>query len=164
MGFQLLGQLGDGAQANRLTPIRVPGLTGVTAIDAGPRPAFSTSSHTLAIRPVTAPRFRLETREDTLDLAPGGTATAVISVLPLNDSRQVVTLNTAGIDLPPGVTANFGSKLISVGESVTVTFTADPQTTPSHGKSSSVTIIGTASLPASSATTTLDIRITDPVS
>ena len=42
-GWNALGQLGDGTTTNRLTPVRVAGLTGVTAITAG-------QFHSLALR------------------------------------------------------------------------------------------------------------------
>ncbi|MEO3855153.1 hypothetical protein [Acrocarpospora sp. B8E8] len=167
-GLNYLGQLGDGTTTNRLTPVPVPGLTGVTEIDAGLRPGFGTSSHTLVVRPVAPPGFRLELERDAIDLPAGSSVTTHVTVVPLNGSHQVISLAPApassGLGLPTGVTVEFGSGSIPVGETVTVTFTADLETAPSHGESSTVALIGTASLPASSATTTLDILITDPMS
>jgi alpha-tubulin suppressor-like RCC1 family protein len=169
-GDNQFGQLGDGTHTMRNTPVQVPGLTGVTRLDAGLAGGWNGEPHVLAIRPVSAPAFSIAFGQDDVSLPAGGSVTIQVTTAPLHGSVQTVHLATSAAGpalapatgLPPGVTASFSPPSVAVGGSSTLTLTADPDTVPSHGESTKVTVTGYATLPPTNASATFDLLITEP--
>ncbi|MEN3540807.1 hypothetical protein AAH991_37235 [Microbispora sp. ZYX-F-249] len=170
-GLNYQGQLGDGTATHRLTPAQVPGLTDVSQLDAGPRQDFNTASHTLVIRRVPAPAFSISLGSASGNLPAGGSLSITVTTHPINGSTQTVAFavgtgsepaNAVPIGLPPGVTAVFSPPSVVADGSSTLTLTASPQTTPTHGEPASLSVVGYATSPTGTASAPFDLSIIDP--